>query len=285
VSETVEWIDADGGTTTLNARWAASGRFAPPNSFEDDGVPGQPGARFRAVRHGVREFTLPIWITGTSDVDLRTQMRSLVAKMDPTRGAGYIRVTAPGGDQRQISCYCSAGLHMSEVLGQDSGIRMQAAAPVFRAYDVYWTSVSPTVNTFYAGSNPGSFFPFFPLRLSTSEIAVSVTITNAGDVETWPVWTITGPGSSINLVNQTSGLALTFSGLTLATGETLVIDSRPGQKTILKNDGTNLWPYVTATSSLWPLLRNTNVVRLEMSGVVTSVSSLTYSYYNRYLSA
>lgn len=277
------WIDADGGSTTLEVQWDVSGRFAPKPSFEEDGVPGQPGMRFRAVRHELREFVLLVDVVGSSESDLRTQVRDLVAKMDPTRGPGKVRITAPGGDQREISCFYAAGLDLDEKLGSSSGLYSESAPIVFRAHDPYWYAISDVVADFAIETAP-VFFPIFPLRLTASEIAVDTTVTNSGDVETWPVWTITGPGSGIALHNLTTGKAITMPGVTLTNGESIEIDTRPGAKTVLRNDGTNMWPYLSTTSSLWPLVRGSNAVRLEMTGAVVGVSKLRISHRPRYLS-
>lgn len=282
--EITQWIDADGASTTLEVEWDVSGRFMPRVEFEADGVPGQPGAYFRDVTHGIREFMLAIHIPGSNDIDLRAQMRNMVARMDPTRGAGKIRVTSPAGDQREIVCRYSGGLEMAEKLGEASGERWQRAVVSFLAHDPYWYDVSPTSQTFAVDPLVPSFFPIFPLKLTASELAVDAAVDNTGDVETWPVWTVTGPGSVIVLRNLTTSKTISFSTGALTASETLVIDTRPGYKTVKLGDGTNMYPALDTTSALWPLVRGTNTIRLEMSGVDNDVSSLNLSYWRRYLS-
>lgn len=286
VTETLEWIDADGGTTVLAVEWAVTGRFAPPPEYEEEGVPDQPGVRLRSVRHGPREFAIPVWIEGTSETDLRTKMRNLVAAMDPIRGDGRLRVTGPSGDQREVTCRYQAGLEMNETLGDTSGLTAQKAAIVFRAHDPYWYDVSATVAEYTVGLSP-TFFPFFPMRLTSSEVFAETSVTNAGDVEVWPVWVIKGPGQSINLRNLTTGKDLKLdanTGVTLMSGETVTIDTRPGYKTVVKNDSTNLFDRVNTLSSLWPLRRGANALSLEMSGS-SAASSITLTRKHRYLSA
>lgn len=283
-AEITEWIDPDGVATTLEVDWDVAGRFMPAVEFEADGVPGQPGAYFRDVQHGVREFMLAIDITGADDIGLRTNMRNLVARMDPTRGAGKIRVTSPLGDQREIVCRYVSGLGMTEKLGDASGETYQRAAVSFLAHDPYWYDVSPTSQTFAVDPLVPSFFPIFPLKLTASELAVEAAVDNTGDVETWPVWTVTGPGSVIVLRNLTTSKTISFSTGALTASETLVIDTRPGYKTVKLGDGTNMYPSLDTTSALWPLVRGTNTIRLEMSGVDNDVSSLNLSYWRRYLS-
>jgi hypothetical protein len=281
-TESLVWIGPDGTMIPFDVEWSVSGRFAPPPVLVDEGVPEQPGARHREARHGVREFSLPLWITDSSPATLRARLRALVAAMDPVRGQGTVRLTSPIGDQREIYCRVSAGLELDETLGRTSGPLMQRAVVMFRANDPYWYDVTDTTDVFESGTT-ASFFPIFPLSLSSSAVFTSTSVTNSGDVETWPVWTITGPGSAIVLRNLTTGRYLELNA-TLAAGETAVIDTRPGVKTVLKGDGTNLFPNLTSASSLWALARGANALRIEMSSA-TSASRVQLSRRYRYLTA
>lgn len=282
VGEETVWIDPAGSMTPLAVEWRATGRFAPSVEIEEDSVPGQPGARIRAVRHGPREFSLALWIEGDDEGDLRTQMRSLVYSMDAVRGDGRIRVTSPLNDQREITCRVVGGLEMSEVLGENSGPTAQRAVATFRAVDPYWAAVSDVAETFTSASPP-SFFPFFPLRLASSEVFTDTTITNSGDVEAWPIWHVYGPGSALVLRNLTTGQLLELT-VSLAVNEYVVIDTRPGAKTVAKNDGTNLFPNLSTSSALWPLQAGSTSLRVEMAGT-TSDSSVRLTFRPRYLTA
>lgn len=284
MAESVVWLDPDGATLTFSkVEYSLSGRWFPTTVVDEELVPGQPGARLREVRHGPLEFAMSGWLLAATETALRTAVRSAVYLLDPTRGVGTIRATAPGGDQRDLACICVDGLPLSERLGDTATPLAQKFTLAFRAHDPYWSAVSDVTQAFTIGSTP-SFFPFFPLRLTSSQIAVDTTVTNDGDVSAWPVWTITGPGSGIYLRNLTTGQVLDFSslgGLTLGTGETAVIDTR--YKTVTKNDGTNLWPYLTLESSLWSLAKGSTAVRLEMAGT-SGASALQLQYRPRYLS-
>lgn len=290
MSETIEWIDADGVALTLHSPsvelyqvdWDVSGRFMPRIEVQVDEIPGRAGAVLRDVRHGVHEFVLPLSIAAADDAALRTVLRELVDRMDPTRGTGKIRVTSPVGDQREINCVYAAGLEMAEKAGS-SGPGYQECPLAFTAYDPYWYDPSPIAETFAITDTP-DFFPILPLRLTSSELVADGVATNTGSVDAWPVWTVTGPGSGITLRNLTTGTYLTLDGVTLQAGESISIDTRPGYRTVTQNDGTNLYPNLTLLSTLWPLARGTNNVRLEMTGVDAAVSGLTLSYYQRYLS-
>lgn len=283
MSELCEWIDPDGVVFPLEVDWSVAGRFMPKIEFQTEGAPGVPGEFFRAVRHGTHEFLLPFDVVGTSEADLRIKLRAIIASMDPVRGLGRVRFTSPVGDQREILCRNASGLELQEVLGQQSGYDWQRVPATFLALDPYYYDVSPTSQSFTIASIP-SFFPFFPIRLTASELAVDSSVNNTGDVETWPVWTITGPGSVIKLTNLTTGKFISFPGGSLSSGQKLFIDTRPGIKSVLYDNGASAYSALSVDSSLWPLARGMNSIRLEMSGIDVAVSRLDLTYWRKYLS-
>lgn len=282
VDEATVWIDPAGGMTSLNVDWDVSGRFAPPIAFEIDEVPEQPGSRLRAARHRSREIVLPLWVTAGSEAALRTAVRSLVAVMDPVRGDGRIRVTGPGGDQRELICRYRTGLELAERFGVTSGPNLQRAPVLFWAADPYWYAVSEEIAEYSIGASTSSWFPIFPLRLGTSELFTDATVVNVGDVDAWPTWQITGPGSTIILRNVTTGQLLELS--TTLVGETVTIDTRPGAKSVVLSDGTNLFGSLSDASALWSFVRGANNIRIEMSGA-TDDSRVRLSWKPRYLTA
>lgn len=145
--------------------------------------------------------------------------------------------------------------------------------------DPWWQDVGDITADFRTGA-PATFFPFFPLRLSSSEVFADAQVVNDGDVEAWPVWVITGPGSGVVLRNLTTGTMLSVA-VNLAAGESLTVDTRPGHKTVTANDGSNAFNLVGATSSLWSLLVGTNSIRIEL-GAATSSSVVSLRYKRRW---
>lgn len=282
MAETVEWIDPDGASTTLRALYAVKGRFAPPARRQEDGVPEQPGSRLRTVLHDTREFVIPVLVHGATDIALRVSLRALALAMDPVRGDGRLRVTGPAGDQREITCRVTAGLDLDERLGDTATPTDQIATIVFRAVDPYWYATSDTVVDYTFAGTVATFFPIFPIRLSSSEVFADATVSNTGDVDSWPVWVVTGPGSTINLRNLTTGLTITLSTTALAAGEYLTIDTRPGAKTVTRQDGSSLFSDLSTSTALWSLAQGSNAVRIEMGGA-NSASTVRLSYRPRYL--
>lgn len=281
--EIVQHIDPDGVITDLEVEWGTSGRFMPPVTHDEQEIPGQPGSRWHDVQHGPRSFVLPLWIADAGAAALRALLRDLVGKMDPSRGESRIRVTAPGGDQREITCRYESGLELLERLGETSGPTVQRAPLVLRAHDPYWYAVSDVVVPF-GPQQAGSFFPLPPIRLSSSEVFADVTIDAIGDApQAWPVWTIQGPGANVVLRNFTTGKSLRLK-IALG-GESVTVDTRPGRKLITRHDGTNLWPAVVMPSALWSLKRGLNAIRIEMASAVATTSEVQLAYRPCYLTA
>lgn len=283
MSETFEWIDADSDTTTLRVERNTQGRFAPPTRFVTDTSPLQPGSLVRSTRHESRRLVVPVIITGDTPSTLRENIRNLNYALDPSRGRGRLRVTAPDATQRFVYAYLEDGMGLEEAINSTVGRTWQRASLQFFCEDPYWLDETTTSSTIVYNTTTATFFPFFPLRLSSSTVFGATTINNDGDVETWPRWTITGPGSAIYLKNLTTGKTLNLD-VTLSAGETVTIDTTRGVSSVTKNDGTNLFGYLSATSSLWPLAKGSNSLQLEMSSATAS-SSIAYSYERRWLSA
>lgn len=296
-TETVTWIDPDGASTVLKIGLNSQmgdmiGRFMPPILHQEDVLPFQPGGRHRLAIQQSRDFVLPINLPAASGStpDARTQsvrllMRSIVSTMDPTRGAGIIRVLSPLGDIREIECYYVSGLDMDENPIK-TGRYNQQALITFRSYDPFWRDQSDTSRNWNITA-VSSFFPIFPLRLTASQIVVADTIVNGGDTITWPVWQIFGPGGGaggIVLTNNTIGQSISFMTTSLGSGESIIIDTRPGFKLVTKQDGSNLFGDLDPTSVLWPLARGNNSISLQLNGGTAGATALQINYRLRYLS-
>lgn len=285
--ETFTWIDADGAEQPLDidegvdVEWGVIGRFMPPVDFIEEEVPLEDGVRVRRPKVRARDLVLPITVMGATEVELRTRIRTWLSRLNPTRGAGRLRVTAPDGSQRELHCYYADGMQGNESI-DEAGLVWQRFAVMLRAGDPYWYDSSTVVVPFTTGE-AATFFPIFPLRLSGSEVFAETTVDNTGDVKTWPIWTITGPGSGLVLRNLTTGKELSLSR-ELSAGETITIDTSPGVKTITLNDGTNLMGEMDDGWSLWPIERGSNSIRIELTGA-TEDSSVMLVYRRRYLGA
>lgn len=274
-TETIEYVAADGATATLYRRQGASGRFMPPIVVKDRAVPGDHGTRFQHCRFDAAHPVIPVLLEGLDDTEFRSAVRDLAAVLNPDKGIGKLRATFDGGTREQSALFVD-GLDFAE-----DYTTFAIPSLLFRAFDPFWYDTTTVTSPFTTGTT-ASFFPIFPWRLASSEVFADATVVNDGDVDAWPVWTITGPGSGLVLRNLTTGKVLSLNR-TLLAGEIVTIDTTPGVKTVTLNDGTNLFGLLT-DRQLWPLARGTNSIRVELSGA-TGATSVVLTYRRRWLSA
>ncbi len=245
-------------------------------SFASHEVPNRPGETLSRVKTQARDVVLPLALTYPTEAAFRSAVRSLARALDPNY-SGELRVTAPDGATRILYCRYADGLNSMRWL---NGVAARAAL-TFRAFDPFWYSASAQSFSFDTGE-AASFFPFFPLVLASSTVFAQQSVSNGGDVETYPIWTIDGPGNGVVLKNLTTGETLTLSTV-LAAGEQVVIDTRPGYKAVTRGDE-NLFGDLSAESALWSLARGENSIRIEMDGA-TSESAVSLRFTPRYWSA
>ena len=292
-AEVFKWVTADGlafdlstGIDGIRVLQSVTGRFMPPIRSTEEIVPLQPGQRQRSIVHDQSAVTLAVRFTGGDLAGLRSVVRAWLARLDPTRGDGKLQVVDPFGATRELSCAYQDGLEFDENATTRTPYGEQLAVITFTANDPYWADITDTVDSFTAGTPP-TFFPFFPLVLGASQIFGMTTVTNVGDVATYPVWTITGPGTDVVLQNATSGRTLEWAG-TLGIGETLTLDARggnqsPAPKSVVKNDGSNQFGLL-AQFDFWPFVPGDNTLNISMNAA-TGASVVSVAYRARYLGA
>lgn len=267
MSEILKWRDPaaveyvlTGDTDGRRLLRGSEGRFMPPFRFDAEKLP-RGGERLRDVKLDARTIVLPILFQGVTASELRTRLRALAKVFNPKRGMGALVNTAPTGDDREIECAYRGG--MEGVESKDgSGETFLKAFLFFYAPDPLYRDVADISTTYDSGDNP-VWFPLFPLVLQESSVLAGVTIDNDGDDDAWPIWTVNGPGSTLAVVNETTGKRLDLA-VDLAEGESVTIDTRPGKKTVVDQDGNNLYPDLDPSSSMWPLVPGDNAVQVEL---------------------
>lgn len=283
MADKLYWIDANGteipfDSPNIKVLTGMQGRFMPPVDFTEEQIAFQHGTKLRQVSVQARDIDIPLLIKADNEIELRRLVRSIMRSFNPLKADGRIRVLSPDGTQRELFCRYSQGMEGQEDMDV-KGKRWQTVVLAFRAFDPFWYDAITNVETFTTGQ-PATFFPFLPLRLASSSVFTDTTIDNTGDVETYPEWIIKGPGENIVLRNLTTGEVTNISH-TLGLGESITVNTKPFQKTVTKNDGTNLFYTLSDESSLWALTEGQNSIRIEMSNS-TEQSSVQLSYKNRY---
>jgi hypothetical protein len=274
--ETHEWRSAMGETIRFVTRTEAQQRMMPPVTIHTVRVPQAHGGRFREARHDERLATIPVVLPGPTAG--RDELRRWARALDPVQGEGTLTVIQGAWAGRQLVCAYETGLEEFAEEWPLLGLTTLA----FRAADPYWQD--STENSVISVLDPNAvlWFPMLPLILGPSDIFASVTITNTGDVDAWPIITTAGPGTDLTLTNQTTGLMWHFTG-SIGEGSTLVVDHRPGHKSA-RLDGFNVFGRLTDDSALWPLVPGPNRIVIGFA-TATDASRVDFGWRNRWLSA
>jgi len=163
------------------------------------------------------------------------------------------------------------------------GIAARSATLQFKASDPHWYAASPITGSQSQQAGGDGWFPIFPLRVTASSVFATVDITNNGDGEAWPVWTITGPGSTLVLENTITGETLGVD-CNLDAGEQMIIDTRPGKKTIVDGSGNNLFDLIiSGQMAMWSLSKGLNQINIYLASATVD-SLVAWSFYERYMS-
>lgn len=125
--------------------------------------------------------------------------------------------------------------------------------------------------------------------MTVSGSAFVSNIVYAGDFDSYPVLTLTGPISNPVITNLTTGDTLDFTGGTVGTAEIWTIDTRYGRKSVL-NGTVNITSYLSNDSDLAtfhiapdPIAAGgTNTISIAYTAGGTA-AAIRVAYYNRYL--
>lgn len=236
------------------------GIFDAPKNFIAQPLPLQHGDHLLRVLAGVNNPRVPLLVKGSSETNLIAAIRNLRTQMNALSGNGTLQYTAYDGVIRQLPCRLLSGIEGDESQG-NRGPSWIIMPLIFQADDPFWYDQAATTNTY---TTFGGF-----------------TITNTGDVEMWPKWTINGPLTSLTLTNSTTGQAFTIT-LAMGNSDVLTIDTTPGVKTILLNGTTNEYSALSISSVLWSFATGSNSVAITIAGTGGS-TSIQLSYKQRYL--
>jgi len=281
------WIAADGTTLDLLAGDGYRVLELPVGigmtswKWEQLPSPEGHGALLTSAYAGVRSIDLAVLVYGAA---FEARWAALVGALNPVNGDGTLRVVRSDGKTRDLRCRYVSGLERANRNAMDAdagGVILPdgavapgrwAVAPLnFQAAEPFWLGDAVTVT--FSPAEQVAFFPILPVNLSPTGIYSSQTISNDGDVATWPVWTIRGPGEALRLENVETGEVFALDRV-LLDGEVVTIDTRPGRKSVTSSlSGAALWQDVIAWQ-MWAIGAEgaTVMVSLSNTGANTWVS-------------
>ena len=162
--------------------------------------PLQHGITDRGYRLDPRTVILSMGINGTDSSDFYTKRATLASIFKPSNTAGFLRYVN-GTTTRQLDCHCVA-IEEGERSHHWQNIAVALLAPDPTWYD-------PTKVFYYFGVSGGADtmeVPLvIPMTVGASSINAITTVTNSGQVATYPVIKIYGPITGPKIVNNTTG--------------------------------------------------------------------------------
>lgn len=279
------WTPPVGSPVTLNDRNAGYrlmqsgtvGLSAPPYRVTDDTYAGVDGTTLQALDADRRDIMLGLQVEGPDVATFRTRWRTLIRSFRPKAGDGTLTVADEWGMTRTLTCRYVGGLE-GDGDAEFAGTVGRAAVKL-AAFDPWWYGDQQTPSIGLGAPVP--FFPIPPVNLSPSAVQGQFLVDlSDSDSETYPVWTITGPGSGLVLANLTTGRSISVT-VDLTEGQSMIIDTRRGFQSVRLDDGTNLAGAVQGDPSLWPLIDDVNQVSAVLTGA-TANSRIVGSYRARY---
>ena len=287
-NEKIYFIDGDANEYLLHddsSKMVTSlaGVGAPDIELYSQKTPFQHGAQFLGYNWQPRKVIVGIYRYPTNRNALYEDHETLLSAIRPDRGEGTLKWVLNDGTVRQLDVYFSGGLKYDTK--DQVAFKHQVDVLELTAFSPFW--YNPTTNStgYVMLTTSDSFFPFlFPFSLSASGISVSSSITNNGQVDAYPTLTITGPGDNPEIFNVTTGkrLSLTY---TIPAGQTIVVDSNIGEKTVIYDNGvseTNVIGYLSSDSEFFPVQPGANTIRCSMNNTTAS-SGVVIAFSDQYL--
>ncbi len=287
-SSVLQYVGSDGTITVFTDE--PNGVIAMPGVLGLGNIPYQiltqdlpaiDGAALLGVRGTIRDIFVPVFIEADTRVELLAKLTSIANTLDPRYGGGEVQVFQQAGAHsgRRIAALYAGGMEGDDGIDV-SGLHWATYGIAFKALNPAWLDVSDVYFRWVVGTDD-PFFPLLPVTLTASQIIGNdVPVINIGDEPGYPVWKITGKCNSAVLTNNTTGLSFSVDHVQDASNH-MVIDTRPGVKTIVDEDGTNLFTSLGPNPKLWPLIRGANSIALEISGTDAS-TYVEMSYTPRY---
>lgn len=241
---------------------------------------------------GERQVEVEIWQAPACNRQAYWDMRlALHEILRPNRG-GQLTLTLimPNGEQRALRVRADSGLQFPPEDNNNWSIEERIN---FRAFDPIWFDPDLTDTDYAMSEEIGTdlVFPItFPIVFGTSGLVFSTgTIDYQGTWRTYPIFTLTGPYTSVTIMNMATGVLLTMVVPILST-DTRIIDLTPGSQSIVDANGVSRYNELGIQSNLidFSIRPDPEVadgeqeIQVVMLGATLGQSSARITYYDRY---
>lgn len=274
-------LETPRGTLTFND--TASGSY-----YWLNGIDGMDGAAVRtnvdvkpqrdgAILHnsylGARTIVLTGQVVAGSFETRRTMLDDLAAHVvSILRANGTLRFTPTGGSARQLTVRAFDKAVVRGGVVKEFQLTLLAPDPFVYSDTLFSASTSPLTG---GGTAGGVALPHaFPFSFGEYTAGGEVTVTNSGNVNSYPVVRVYGPITAPTLRNLTTGSVLSFPGLSVSAGSYAALDMAAETARLDDLASSPLIRYLdVASSEFWPLIPGSNIVRLTGSSFSSATNA------------
>jgi len=222
--------DASSGVQVVNT--GLVGLHLPP--FEPQVSERRTGRRRRGVRVRERTVEIPVLVWHDSSSEGFVELdRAFWRSFHPLK-AGTLTVASPGGVRRHIDLVLeSDGGHAYDLDPIEAGwslyqLVLTAEQPYFYGEPITRSFGEKEQGLFFGGDapdDPGAEEVAPPLYISSDWGTENASMTNPGDVDAWPVFSVTATGSNVDVTFGVGGGEVSASDI--PEGSTLVVNTDP----------------------------------------------------------
>lgn len=283
ITNVIQWfvVDTDGNVHDLT--WQVDKTIFVPKGTKGLGVPRvdlqleklpfSPGSKLRYIKTLPTEIELPIVISKPTMIEAMIAAENVRSWFytgnERENSPAFLRITRPQDNlTRQIAVYYNGGLEGDMEDGSPNYIPYVIS---LLAPDPVWTD---TEN--------------IEIDYDQGELGNVQVITNPGDFDAYPIYTLVGPISGeFAITNIGLNRAIIFGNITVLAGESITIDTRPPTERttlpVIDQDGVSLYSELNTSSTLelW-LSPGANQYRFTVNGASAN-TNLHIEYLPRYL--
>jgi hypothetical protein len=220
------------------------------------------GAMLRGTRRTPRELRIPVAAFGADTRAVESNIRNLVRII---RNPFLVHIDLDDGQSFWITATYDSGLEGVYTASPDQWAQ---ATIVLKCPDPFWTSDAS--QAFVVAPNPALtplLDEFANLHVASAAAFGTVSVTNVGDVESRPTWTVHGAGTAVTLEVDGVGLTLTRA---LSASDIVTIAYADGGWTVKDQTGLNLYAYLSASPVFPTLPPGGSIVTASMTGTDTN---------------
>lgn len=224
------------------------------------------GGRWRNSRRGPREMIMPIYIFGIDRQEIEDRMRRLTRLFNDTYSTPSLIAEYPDNNTSFSTDFHYAG-GADPQYGQDTNGRTYAKLVLaLRAPDPYWTArdaLSYSLRAANAGrgliktGNGG----LTRLQISSSQAIGTISLSNSGDVDAFPTWSIKGPGDSFTATRNIDGAFFSYTSPILI-ADVITINTK--NKTVIDQSGANRYTSLATAPKLFSIPAGDSTISVAM---------------------